>query len=176
MEDSPPIGGTVAEAPGDGARNSSINTGDGGTQGGASEGGWSFARVTAMNGHFPSLKPAEPSATISTSGGGPNAGDGKAAGAWGLAASSATEASEAGSAAAATPAAGVGAWGTRIVASDGGGTPRIGRAAQGRAAPGGLESLALAEGEGGGVSSGKKKGRKGKAVSLFSNAGVRGGR
>lgn len=106
--------------------------------------GWSFARVTAMNGHFPTLKPSAENGS---------GGVRQAAGAWG--ASSADE-DDSGREA--------GVWGAKA------NEPLRGAAVD---AVGGIRSLA--ERESGATQSGKKKGRKGKVVSLFSNAGVRGG-
>lgn len=112
--------------------------------------GWSFARVTAMNGHFPTLKPSAEggSGCVSTS-------------------SSSRRA--------------VGAWGAS--AADEGGSGREGRAwgakddepLRGETLDALGDGRPTAERESGATQAGKKKGRKGKSVSLFSNAGVRGG-
>lgn len=105
-----------------------------------------------MNGHFPTLKP-------SADGG---SGD--------LGSSSSSSSRQPG-----------GAWGA--AAADEGGSGREARVwgAKANEPPRGAavdavgDSRPLAERESGATQAGKKKGRKGKAVSLFSNAGVRGG-
>ncbi|CAN0146473.1 unnamed protein product [Ectocarpus sp. 12 AP-2014] len=126
----------------------------------AGAGGWSFARVTAMNGHFPTLKP---DAGSSASGSG---GNNAAVGAWGGAAS----VTSTGSVPVGGSSAG-GVWGGR-----GNGLLSSGAAALPTTAVR-ENRVEVVEGEGaaGPGGGGKKKGRKGKAVSLFSNAGVRGG-
>ena len=124
---------------------------DGATRGSGQETtGWSFARVTAMNGHFPTLAPSVERGSV------------------GVSASSNSR--QAG-----------GAWGASAVAEGGNGREttvwgaKANEPARGLAADAAGDIRPLAERESGASQSGKKKGRKGKAVSLFSNAGVRGG-
>lgn len=129
---------------------------------------WSFARITAMNGHFPSLQSAGPTAQSvtpassrsATSGGGDRAAGGT--GAWGAPAA-ALESSTAG-----------GAWG---VPRRGSHTTGSGSGMNSAMDDPAREGVAVGDAvEVPSTNSGKKKGKKGKAVSLFSNAGVRGGR
>eukprot|EP00903_Cladosiphon_okamuranus_P015735 g14523.t1 len=112
-----------------------------GAAGGAARGdgqegtGWSFARVTAMNGHFPTLKPS------AESGGGEVSSSGnrrQTGGAWGA---SAADGGGGGREA--------GVWGAKA-----NGPPRA------AAVDAVGDSRPLAEGEGGVAQSGKKKGRK----------------
>ena len=102
-----------------------------------------------MNGHFPTLKPSSDSASggVRTSR--------QAEGAWG---GSATDEGGSGREA--------GVWGAKA-----------NEPLRGATVDAAGDSRPSAERDGGGATqqSGKRKGRKGKAVSLFSNAGVRGG-
>ncbi|CAM9591988.1 unnamed protein product [Ectocarpus fasciculatus] len=120
----------------------------------AGGGGWSFARITAMNGHFPTLKPDAGSSGSGSMGN-------SAAAAWG----GAVSASSTGSVPVGGSSGG-GVWGGR-----GNGL------SSGTVVEPTIPARVVVEGGGaaGPSGAGKKKGRKGKAVSLFSNAGVRGG-
>eukprot|EP00752_Nemacystus_decipiens_P008402 g7512.t1 len=148
-------GGPRSSAPSNGAslhRDDSTDATGGAARGNGQEAtGWSFARVTAMNGHFPTLKPSAESV------GGGDVGtrnNRHAGGAWG-----ASAAADGGNGRPTT------VWGAKV--NEPVRRPMVDAVGDG---------TSLAERESGAPqSSGKKKGRKGKAVSLFSNAGVRGG-
>lgn len=104
-----------------------------------------------MNGHFPTLHPSAESGSgggVSTS-----SNNGQAGGAW-----RASAAAEGGNGRETT------VWGAKA-----------NEPARGSAVDAVGDSRPVAERESGASQSGKKKGRKVKAVSLFSNAGVRGG-
>lgn len=159
--------GTVARTGGaaEGAAGA-VTPGQENTAGSGGGAGWSFARVTAMNGHFPSLNPTGPGVACVAGGNSGRVGGG--GGAWG--------------GGGAVEVRGGGAWGTPKTEGMAG-RRDMGRSTEGvdgvgrRGVAG--DSAPLAEGGMASASAGtsKKKGKKGKkAVSLFSNAGVRGGR
>lgn len=155
-----------------GAAQSSGNSEAGtGGQGGT---GWSFARVTAMNGHFPTLNPspAKAGGSVSTI----MSNSKQTAGAWGGSTATTATASSTAVHGGRSGGGGAGAWGatandpSRGTAIDAAGESRtlVGR-------EGGATQAGVRDTDDTPNSTGKKKGRKGKAVSLFSNAGVRGG-
>lgn len=117
------------------------------------EGGWSFARVTAMNGHFPTLEgkkgPAPTTAAAVTTS------TATAGGAWGVANSVAASSTSGGGAG------GGSVWGTPKTEAGSGASGDNGETPGNR--------VSASDGK-------KRKGKKSKGVSLFSNAGVRGGR
>ncbi|CAM9180499.1 unnamed protein product [Scytosiphon promiscuus] len=163
--------GVVAE----GNAEEAVSRSGGGSAAGSGEQsgtGWSFARITAMNGHFPTLAPSAGKPTANTTTTTTSVG-GKAPGAWGPAAAPATASARSVAADGGGSGGGTGVWGART--ND---LPRGTGTVEGRGI-----SAQTAAGTGGGGgntvpasgSVGKKKGRKGKAVPLFSNAGVRGG-
>lgn len=136
---------------------------------GGGEGGWSFARVTAMNGHFPTLSGNGPVQAV-----GNNSANVRG-GAWGI---TAAEAGSTSSSSISTIGGGFGkgAWGTAKMEDVTGGTG-------GKEPAGGRSGAVLlgqsGDGDGGAMAGGankKKKGKKNKGVPLFSNAGARGGR
>ena len=144
------------------------------------EAGWSFARVTAMNGHFPSLPltGTSPPKNASVRLGGTPLPKGKTA--WGRNAAVETrDNSGARGLVSGVSSGGGGVWGSPK--PDASSPRRVESAAPSRVAArdevGGDGAL---DGDDGGIvvpgsgNSGKKRGRKAKAVPLFSNAGVRG--
>lgn len=135
------------------------------TRSDGTEGVWSFARVTAMNGHFPSLPVAGTSPPKNT--GARLSGPPVSKGAWESGTTETRNNSniiEGRGSGVSNP--GRGVWGT--------GKPETSGASRAESASCNNKEGTLVL-EGGGGLSGKKKGRKAKAVSLFSNAGVRGG-
>lgn len=166
----PPSGAGFAESAiggpaNGGSRNNGSSAAGTGGQGGT---GWSFARVTAMNGHFPTLNPsgAKAGGAVNTVQNSSN----QAAGAWGTTTAENTAVYGGGS--------GGGARGWGPTANDPSKGTAIDSVGQGRTPAervGGITQASGRDSSGTPNSTGKKKGRKGKAVSLFSNSGVRGG-
>lgn len=156
-----------------GAANAPTNRDSSETSAGdGTEVGWSFARVTAMNGHFPSLPVAgtlPPKNTGARLRGTPVS-KGVPKGAWenGTAETRSNSNNGEGRGSGVSNS-GRGVWGTAKPEAS---SPWGAESASFNSRDG---TLVLEGGGGVSGSSGKKKGRKAKAVSLFSNAGVRGG-
>lgn len=160
-QDSAPSGGGDTGSGG----SSSDASGNVGANTGA---GWSFARITAMNGHFPSLNSTGSSSPPDNPGVEP----------VGAAPRTTSSMPRNLGIEGTREARGVtGAWGSQTVevssqrrGEDVGAGPSWGGASAR------VDAIVSGDGDVSEPGSGKKKGRKGKAVSLFSNAGVRGGR